>query len=127
MMWLLVQGYSVAEVAELTGYSVVWVRKVVHRYNAYGEEGLRDQRHENPGRGPLLTNEQQQSLFQAMKGPAPGGGRWTSPKVADLLSQFVGYQVRKQRGWEYLQRFNSHPKEPAKKNSREQVLLKSAP
>lgn len=61
MIWLLAQGKSTAEVAELTGYSAPWVREVVHRYNAQGEQVLSDSRHRNPGRGcifarlPVLT------------------------------------------------------------------------
>ena len=40
MMWLLVSGRSLAEVAAATGYSTRWVREVVKRYNAAGTEGL---------------------------------------------------------------------------------------
>src|SRR5680860_391433 len=36
MLWLLAQGHHVPAVATLTGYSVPWVRTIVHRYNADG-------------------------------------------------------------------------------------------
>ena len=36
MIRLLVAGRSLAEVAEVTGYSTRWVREVVRRYNEHG-------------------------------------------------------------------------------------------
>ncbi len=49
MIWLLVSGRSLAEVAGVTGYSSRWVREVVRRYNAHGSEGLGDRRRNNRG------------------------------------------------------------------------------
>ena len=57
MIRLLVAGRSLAEVAEVTGYSTRWVREVVRRYNETGPEGLADGRHANPGAAPLLDAE----------------------------------------------------------------------
>src|SRR3712207_2202274 len=53
MMWLLVSGRPLAEVAGVTGYSTRWVREVVRRYDAHGPEGLGDRRRNNRGAEPL--------------------------------------------------------------------------
>jgi transposase len=112
ILWLLMQGDATAEVARVTRYSVAWVRQVVHRYNAQGAEGLRDERHTNPGRRALLTHEQEEELDQALDHAAPDGGLWTSPKVAQWISARIGRRVGKQRGWAYLQRLHRRPKVP---------------
>lgn len=36
MLWLVSLGLHVPAIAQLTGYSVSWVRTVVHRYNSPG-------------------------------------------------------------------------------------------
>ncbi len=38
MIWLLVAGRSLAEVAGVTGYSTRWVREVVRRYKARSQQ-----------------------------------------------------------------------------------------
>jgi transposase len=118
ILWLLVQGRPTAEVAQVTGYSVAWVRTLVWRYNTRGAVGLVDTRHQNPGHRPLLTPEQETELEQALEGPAPDGGLWTSPKVAAWISARSGRPVGKQRGWVYLQRLQHPPKVPRSQHAR---------
>ena len=62
MVRLLVAGRSLAEVADVTGYSTRWVREVVRRYNADGPDGLADRRHANPGAAPLLDADGRAAL-----------------------------------------------------------------
>lgn len=68
---------------------------LVWRYNTRGAAGLRDERHQNPGHPPLLHPEQEAELEQALEGPAPDGGLWTSPKVAAWISERTGRPVGK--------------------------------
>ncbi len=106
------QGRSTTEVASICGYHVQWIRRFVHRYNAQGGEGLRDQRHANPGHAPLLNPDLHQQLDQALDQPPADGGLWSGPKVAAWISERIGRRVGKQRGWEYLQRLQRRPKVP---------------
>src|SRR5919202_4987078 len=54
MIWLLVSGRPLGEVAAVTGYSTRWIREVVRQYNADGVTALADRRHANAGAAPLL-------------------------------------------------------------------------
>ncbi|MEP6540874.1 helix-turn-helix domain-containing protein [Microcoleus vaginatus GB1-A2] len=47
IIWLLAQGYSSAEVAEVTGYSRSWIYEWVWGYNRIGPETLGDGRRPN--------------------------------------------------------------------------------
>ena len=54
-----------------------WVRRIAHRYNERGIEGLGDRRHANPDGArerALLEEEGQAELRQALCGPPPPGG-----------------------------------------------------
>ena len=76
---------------------------MVRRYNTEGTKGLGDQRKRNIGRESLLDDINQAQLWQLLHQPAPDGGLWNSRKLADWLSDKIGRQVSRQRGWEYLQ------------------------
>src|SRR5512143_3956798 len=77
MIWLLVSGRPLDEVAAVTGYSTRWMREVVRRYNAVGPDALADQRRRNPGAAPLLDAAGQAALEEALRAPPVEGGRWT--------------------------------------------------
>ena len=79
IIWLLSQGRSAKFVAEVTGYSSVWVSKILWRYNDYGLAGLGDGRLDNPGAAPLLDPAQLEELRDVVSEPPPDGGlgaRW---------------------------------------------------
>ncbi|NEP87738.1 MAG: hypothetical protein F6K18_13440 [Okeania sp. SIO2C2] len=61
-----------------------------------------DGRHQNPGAKPLLDEQQQALLVQALEGEPPGGGRWSGPKVGVWMSELLGGPVSSQGGWEDL-------------------------
>lgn len=110
IIWLKSQGEATKKIAALTGYTAVWVRQVIHRYNKMGAEGLIDQRKMNPGAKPLLDEEGQADLAEALKGSAPDGGNWNSRKVADWIAKRIGRdKVHTQRGWDYMQRLSRKP------------------
>lgn len=118
MLWLLTGGMATAEVARVTGYSVNWVREVAKRYREDGPAGVGDRRRGNPGAAPLLDAEQQERLQEALAGPAPGGGLWTSRGVAAWMSQMLGRPVGEQRGWEWMRRLGFTPQRPRPRETR---------
>lgn len=63
-----------ADIAEATGYSVLWVRALVRRYNEGGSNALEDQRRFDAGQSRLLSPAQEADLeAQAgFPGRAPG-------------------------------------------------------
>lgn len=85
------------------GYSLPWIRTLVHRYNQAGPEGRVDQRHRNPGGTCLFSDAQQADLLRTLDAP-PDGGLCSGPKVAAWILAHTGRQVHPQRGWESLQR-----------------------
>ncbi len=103
IIWLLATGKTVTEVAQLTGYTRIWIYQLVKRYNQQGKSALGDQRHHNPGKESNLTDVQQAQLWQVLEGKAPDGGLWNGRKVADWLSELTGKRISRYRGWEYLQ------------------------
>ena len=79
IIWLLSQGHAAKFVAEVTGYSSVWVSKILWRYNDHGLAGLGDGRLDNPGAAPLLDPAQVEELRAVVSAPPPDGGpgaRW---------------------------------------------------
>ena len=106
IVWRLAQGQPSEQVAEVTGYSLTWVRTVARRYNAEGEQGIGDRRHTNPGGPGVLTHERQAELDQALEGAAPDGGLWTGAKVATWIGVRLGHPVSAATGWRYLRRLD---------------------
>jgi transposase len=102
IIWLLSQGHAAKFVAEVTGYSSVWISKILWRYNDHGLAGLGDGRQDNPGAAPLLNDAQLEELRAVVSDPPPDGGLWTGRKVAQWISGRIGRLVSPQRGVEYL-------------------------
>src|SRR5215211_4868535 len=122
IVWLLSEGRTTEEVCEVTGYSRGWVRRIAHRYNERGVEGLGDGRHANPGaRERALLDEEGQAELRAavLEGAPPGGGMWSGPKVARWIAQRTGSEkVHPQRGWEYLRKARMSPQVPRPSNAK---------
>jgi transposase len=102
IIWLLATGKTPQEVAQVTGYTRIWIYQLIKRYNQYGTSALGDQRDHNPGKEPNLTDVQQAQLWQVLEDKAPDGGLWNGRKVADWLSELTGKRISRHRGWEYL-------------------------
>lgn len=112
------QGRGSAEIAEVSGYSVVWVRKLVRRYNEGGPEALGDGRRHNPGQPRLLTPEQEAELDRVLREEKPpDGGVWTGPKVSVWMSEKLGRAVAPQRGWEVLRRLGFRLLRPRRRHA----------
>jgi transposase len=102
-LWLVAQGMQGKEVAKHMGYCDSWVYGIVRRYNKEGPDAMRDHRQESTGRPPLASPEIMKELDHLLQTPAPDGGLWTSPKVAQWLAQRLGVEhVHPARGWEIL-------------------------
>jgi len=112
ILWLVKEGKSPQEVAELVGYSPGWVRAIVRRWNTAGEQGIKDQRRKLPGAKPLLNAEQQAALAQALEHPPRDGGLWSGPKVAAWMQEQIGRPVDGRRGWDYLKRLGYSARVP---------------
>ena len=115
IVWLLSEGRTTKEVCGVTGYSPGWVRRIAHRYNERGVEGLGDGRHANPGAvgRALLAHAQQRELMEALEAPPEDGGMWSSRKVAEWIERETGRRgVRAQRGWEHLRKLGNTPQVP---------------
>lgn len=125
-IWLLARGQPTATVADVTSYSVNWVRELARRYREDGPAGLGDRRHTNPGAAPLLDATQQAQLRAALGGPAPDGGLWTGRKVAAWMSAQVGRPVSEQRGWEYVRKLGFTPQRPRPRATRADPVAQAA-
>jgi transposase len=114
VIWLVARGRTCQQAAEATGYSVPWVRALVHRYNREGPDGLGDRRHGNPGQAPLLTAEQRAELARALDaGVSARGELWTGREVAAWIAERTGRPgVWAQTGWVYLRRLGFTPHRP---------------
>jgi hypothetical protein len=115
MIWLLVSGRPLGEVAAVTGYSTRWIREVVRSYNADGVTTLADQRHANAGAVPLLDAEGQAALEAALHEPPPDGGRWSGRQVAAWIARWLHRppgSIAPARGWDYLRRLGYTPQVP---------------
>ena len=115
LLALIADGKTAKAAAELVGLYPNYARRVVQRYNQEGPAGVRDRRLEQrpPAREPLLTAEQLQKLAEAVQGPAPGGGLWTGPLVAQWIAATTGRDhVAPQRGHDYLKRLCMSPQVP---------------
>jgi transposase len=112
ILWFAKEGKTPQMIAELLGYTARWVRTVIGRWNAQGETGIRDRRHEIDVSRPLLSAELQEELAAALQVPPADGGLWSGPKVAQWMQQRLGRKVAPQRGWDYLQRLGHSSRVP---------------
>jgi transposase len=121
MIWLLVSGRPLGEVAAVTGYSTRWVREVVRSYNADGAAALLDQRHANAGAAPLLNAAGQTALEAALQKPPPDGGRWSGRQVATWIAKWLHRppgSIAPARGWDYLRRLGYTPQVPRPRHAK---------
>jgi transposase len=106
-IWLLAQGRTVLEVAEVLAFVPRWVEELAARYNALGPAALGDQRRRNGRAASLLTEAVLAALAERVRTPPDKGGLWSGPKVAAWMARQLGLaRVHPQRGWEALKRID---------------------
>ena len=103
VIWLLAQGRSCAEVAQLTSFARRWVEQLLGRYNAFGPSSLGDRRRGNGAKATILTPAVLDVVRERLKRPPDNGGLWSAKKVAAVMAAELGLAaVAEQRGWEAL-------------------------
>src|SRR3982751_525582 len=75
-IWLLAQGRTVLEVAEVLAFVPRWVEELAARYNTFGPEALGDQRRRNGRTASLLTPDLLAALAERLREPPEDGGVW---------------------------------------------------
>lgn len=99
-LYLIAKGGIANKVAKRVGRSSGWMTNLACRYNELGAAGVADQRSEPlPSPPPTLNAKQAQALETALRGPAPDGGLWTSPKVAAWIKKKTGKEVHATTAW----------------------------
>src|SRR3712207_239408 len=99
-IWLLAQGRTVLEVAEVLAFVPRWVTQLAARYNASGPAALGDRRRRNGRAASLLTEAVLAALAERVRTPPEDGGVWSGPKGAAWMARRLGLQrVHPQRGW----------------------------
>ena len=112
-IWLLAQGRTFLEVAEVLAFAPRWVEELAARYNALGPTALGDQRRRNGRAASMLTKDVLTALAERVRTPPDDGGLWSGPKVAAWMARHLGLQkVHPQRGWEALRRIGWSPRAP---------------
>jgi transposase len=118
-IWLLAQGRTVLEVAEVLAFVPRWVEELAARYNALGPEALGDQRRRNGRAASLLTEDVLAALAERVRTPPEAGGLWSGPKVAAWMARHLGLaRVHPQRGWEALKRIGWSVQAPRPRHPR---------
>jgi transposase len=118
-IWLLAQGRTFLEVAEVLAFVPRWVEQLAARYNAFGPEALGDRRRRNGRAATLLTEEVLAALAARLKEPPEDGGLWSGRKVAAWMARHLGLAaVHPQRGWEALKRLEWSVQAPRPRHPR---------
>ena len=131
-LWLVSEGYAVAEVARLLSFSARWVHTLIKRYNAKGPAALADLRAGNGAAPRILTPEALQALRERIMSPPEDGGLWSGPKIAHWLAGFHGLKaVHDQRGWDALVAIGysvqkPRPRHPQAANEEDRAALKKS-
>ena len=118
-IWLLAQGRTFLEVAEVLALVPRWAVRLAARYNASGPGALGDQRRHNGRTASLLTPELLAALVGRLKKPPEDGGLWSGPEVAAWMARHLGLQkAHPQRGWDALRRLGWSLQSPRPRHPR---------
>jgi transposase len=118
-IWLLAQGRTILEVAEVLAFVPRWVTQLAARYNARGPAALGDGRRRNGKAASLLTPDLLAALAERVTAPPEDGGVWSGPKAALWMARHLGLaKVHAQRGWEALKRIGWSVQAPRPRHAR---------
>lgn len=100
------------------------MRQVIHRYN----QGLpmKNLRHENKGRFPLVPPELQERFRQALLQPHPRDGLWSIGNAAEWLAERLGRPVDGRRAWYWMRRLGLAPLRPREADAKRQEAFKKS-
>src|SRR3712207_8230361 len=74
-IWLLAQGRTFVEAAEVLAFVPRWLEELAARYNAFGPRALGDQRRRHGRAASLLTAAVLAALAKRVRTPPEDGGR----------------------------------------------------
>ena len=99
-LYLISKGGIANRVANRLGRSSGWITNLARRYNQLGPDAVADRRSDVAcGVKPTLNAQKVKALDNALRGPAPDGGLWTAPKVANWIAEQTGKQVHTSTAW----------------------------
>ena len=125
VIWLLATGKPRSEVLEITGYSLPSALDAIHRYNTGGLEGLRDERAENRGAPPLLTDAELLLLAQTIRHDFKQGRAWRGADVVHWAQTTLGKPLRSQRAYELLAAIGFSLQTPRPRHARSSDALRA--
>jgi transposase len=123
-------GFSESDVADLLGVARETVSRWLTAYQAFGVDGLPDERTGRPvGSGAILTDEQATHIQELIDHNTPeqlavASPLWTRPAVRDLIRKEYGITMAVRTVGKYLKRWGYTAKRPrrhAKKQEPEDV------
>src|SRR5918995_807921 len=118
-VWLLAQGRTFLEVAQVLAFAPRRVEELAARYNASGPEALGDRRRRNGRAASLPTEDVLAALAERVRTPPEDGGLWSGPKIALWMARHLGLaKVHAQRGWEALRRIGWSIQAPRPRHAR---------
>ena len=89
-IFLLAQGRSTLETAQITSFGRRWIEQLLERYNAVAPTALGDLRRDNGSQATVLKPELLERLRGRLDERPRDGGRWTSGKVARWMADQWG-------------------------------------
>lgn len=107
LLQLVASNWTIKQAADVVGLNYDYAKEIIRRYNRDGPSSIKNRRRDRqpPTAKKLLTSAQVNELKEVLNGPAPDGGPWSGPKVAEWIAKRTGRQhVWPQRGWDYLKR-----------------------
>lgn len=107
LLRLVAENWTIKQAAEVVGINYDYAKEIVQRYNREGPSSVKNRSRDRnpPPSKALLTPRLVEELREVLKGPAPDGGPWSGPKVAQWIAEKTGRDhVWPQRGWDYLKR-----------------------
>jgi transposase len=119
-VWLLAAGQSREDVKAVTAYSHGSLVTVIKRYNEDGLAGLQDKRHNNTGKGMLLSEEEQQALYTALCSP-PEDGVWSGKQVVAWIKDHLGKDIGLSGSYVYLERLGFSLQRPRPRHAKADV------
>ena len=117
-LWLLARGFTAKAIASIDGYSAYWICQIARRYNARGQDGVKDQPRLARSHGQLLTAPHYEELRAALRSRASQHDRWCGRTVAAWMAQRLRRPVCRQLGWVYLRRLGARLRMPRPRHVR---------
>lgn len=127
-LWLLTQGYTREEAAEVAGVSTHAIGRWVTRYNKEGLGGLANK--PQPGNHRKLTNKQKDRTKQLIHGNSPEqlgyeGKFWNIPLLRKLVKDKFGVEYKSKESYRRLLKycgFSFHKPEKVNKKRKETMV-----